>query len=68
MKTIRIDIAGDGTVAIDAAGFSGPDCEQATKFLEEALGDIRERTLKPEHRRRALVRRQQDLGHREGQP
>jgi hypothetical protein len=67
MKTIRIDIAGDGTVAIDAAGFSGPDCEQATKFLEEALGQVRERKLKPEHRRRATVQRRQSLGNGEVQ-
>ncbi len=66
MKTIRIDIAADGTVAIDAAGFSGPDCEQATKFLEEALGDVQERKLKPEHRRRAVANRRQSLGNGEG--
>ena len=65
MKTIRIDIGTDGALAIDTAGFSGPDCEQATKFLEEALGEIRERKLKPEHRRRAMLRRQQNLGNKE---
>ena len=70
MKTIRIDIGSDGTLAIDAAGFSGPDCEQATKFLEEALGDIRERTLKPEHRRCTAMLRRQRLGSggTEGEP
>ncbi|MDX9979799.1 MAG: DUF2997 domain-containing protein [Lentisphaeria bacterium] len=68
MKTIRIDIGPDGTVAIDAAGFSGPDCEQATKFLEEALGEVRERKLKPEHRRRATIQRRQGLGNGETQP
>ena len=66
MKHIAIDIGLDGTVAIDAVGFSGPDCEQATKFLEEALGNTVSRQLKPEHRRRAVVQRRQDLGHREG--
>jgi hypothetical protein len=62
MKRIAIDIGPDGTVAIDAVGFSGPDCEQATKFLEEALGSPTTRQLKPEHRRRAVVQRRQDLG------
>jgi len=66
MKRITIDIGLDGSVAIDAVGFSGPDCEQATKFLEEALGTTVSRSLKPEHRRRAVVQRRQDLGHREG--
>lgn len=68
MKTIRIDIGTDGTVAIDANGFSGPDCEQATKFIEEALGEVRERKLKPEHRHRATVQRRQTLGNGEGHP
>ena len=66
MKRIAIDIGLDGTVAIDAVGFSGPDCEQATEFLEEALGTTVSRSLKPEHRRRAVVQRRQDLGHQEG--
>jgi len=62
MKRINIDIGPDGTLTIDAAGFSGPDCEQATRFLEEALGTTVSRKLKPEHRRRAVVRRRQQLG------
>jgi len=66
MKRINIDIGPDGTLTIDAAGFSGPDCEQATKFLEDALGNTVSRTLKPEHRRRAVVQRRQELGNREG--
>ena len=37
-KRIDIDIGLDGGVSIDAVGFQGPDCEQATAFLEEALG------------------------------
>ncbi len=68
MKRIQIDIGPDGSVAIDAAGFSGPDCEQATRFLEEALGEVRERKLKPEHRRRAVVQCRQTLGNGETQP
>ncbi|HZR21451.1 MAG TPA: DUF2997 domain-containing protein [Verrucomicrobiae bacterium] len=35
-----------GEIQIDAVGFKGPDCEQATKFLEEALGVVAE-TKKP---------------------
>jgi len=66
MKRINIDIGPDGTLTIDAVGFSGPDCEQATKFLEEALGAPVSRELKPEHRLRAVVQRRQGLGNREG--
>jgi len=66
MKRIAIDIGPDGTLSIDAVGFSGPDCEQATQFLEEALGTTVARQLKPEHRQRATVQRRQQLGNREG--
>ena len=38
MEQIFVDIGPDGAVQIDSVGFSGPDCEQATRFLEEALG------------------------------
>ena len=37
-QEIHVDIAPDGALAIDAVGFTGPDCDQATRFLEEALG------------------------------
>jgi hypothetical protein len=64
MKRIDIDIGTDGSIAIDAVGFSGPDCEEATRFLEEALGETVSRQHKPEHRRRATVQRRQQLGNR----
>lgn len=49
MQTIIVDIGPDGAVRIDAVGFSGPDCEQATKFLEEALGTVAQKHRKPEY-------------------
>ncbi len=64
MKCIDIDIGPDGGIVIDAVGFSGPDCEQATQFLEEALGRTVASTRKPEYRRNAAVRRRQELGRR----
>jgi len=66
MKRIDIDIGPDGSIAIDAVGFSGPDCEEATRFLEEALGESTSRQEKPEHRRRATVQRRQALGNGNG--
>jgi hypothetical protein len=36
-RTIEIIVSPQGQVQIDAVGFKGPDCELATKFLEEAL-------------------------------
>jgi hypothetical protein len=66
MKRIDIDIGPDGSIAIDAVGFSGPDCEEATRFLEEALGETISRQEKPEYRQRATVQRHQTLGNGSG--
>ncbi len=52
MKQITVDIAPDGGVKIEAAGFTGPDCEQATKFLEDALGTVEQKHRKPEYHQR----------------
>jgi hypothetical protein len=43
MKTPpRIDvwIQPDGAITIDAVGYTGNSCEEATRFLEEQLGTI----------------------------
>ena len=60
MKTIEVIVQKDGTLKIDAVGFSGPDCEKATAFLEKALGKSTGKQKKPEHYRQ--VRRQQRVG------
>ncbi len=39
-KTVEIVFAPSGELQIDAVGFRGPDCEQATAFLEEVLGKV----------------------------
>ncbi|MGO8926014.1 MAG: DUF2997 domain-containing protein [Limisphaerales bacterium] len=39
-RTIEIIIGITGEIQIDAVGFKGPDCEEATKFLEDALGVV----------------------------
>jgi len=48
MKTIEILINPDGQLTINAVGFQGSNCEQATAFLEEALGKLATRQLKRE--------------------
>jgi hypothetical protein len=57
MKTIDVTVATDGGVAIEAQGFSGPDCELATAFLERALGRTAKRRRKPEFARRTTAQR-----------
>ena len=32
-KAIEVTIQPDGAISIDAVGFKGADCEQATRFL-----------------------------------
>ncbi len=60
--TIEVLIAPTGEIQIDAVGFKGPDCEQATRFLEEALGALQARQRKPEYQQRTAARQQQRLG------
>mgnify|MGYP001611611826 CR=1 FL=1 len=58
MEQIIIDIDKDGDVRIDAVGFSGPECTQLTAALEEALGEVTARQLKPEYRQpKAILRK-----------
>jgi hypothetical protein len=57
---IEVIVSPTGEVVIDAIGFKGADCEQATRYLEQALGSPGQREKKPEHRRE--VKRQQRIG------
>jgi hypothetical protein len=56
-RSIEVQVAPDGSIAIEAIAFHGSDCEQATRFLEEALGVLGTRSRKPEYHQR--TRRQQ---------
>lgn len=48
-EVINVSILPDGTIEIDAVGFKGASCAEATKFLEQALGmDTSKRRKKPE--------------------
>lgn len=59
-KTIEVIVQSDGSLKIDAVGFEGADCEKATVFLEQALGQVAGKEKKPEYCRQ--VRRQQQVG------
>jgi hypothetical protein len=61
-RTIEIIIEPNGELQIDAIGFKGPDCEKATKFLEEALGTVAQKTKKPEYHQQAKKTNLQRLG------
>lgn len=51
-RSITVEVDVDGSVKIEGHGFSGPSCEKATKFLEDALGAVTKRSRKPEYARR----------------
>jgi hypothetical protein len=62
MKSIEIIVSPTGEISIDALGFKGPDCEKATKFLEEALGVAKKKVKKPEFHRQNKSNNQQKVG------
>lgn len=62
MKTIEIIINSNGQLTINAAGFQGADCEAATAFLEQALGEAGQKQRKPEWFRRVERQQQQQVG------
>jgi hypothetical protein len=61
-RTIEITVSSTGEIQIDAVGFKGPDCEQATKFLELALGVVGKTVKKPEYHQRNITANQQKVG------
>ena len=62
MKSIEILVSPTGELRIDAVGFSGADCDQATAFLEEALGKVEAKQRKPEFYRKACRKQKQRAG------
>jgi len=61
-RTIEVSVAADGSISIEAVAFQGGDCEQATRFLEEALGVVSSKARKPEYHQRSQRRNQQRVG------
>jgi len=48
-RTIEVVIGLAGELKIEALGFTGADCEKATKYLEQALGVVKAKQKKPEY-------------------
>lgn len=40
MKTINIDVDANGGTTVEAEGFSGKECSDATKIIEQAIGKV----------------------------
>ena len=61
----RIDvwISPEGAITLDAVGYTGKTCEEATRFLEEALGLPGKRVRKGEfYRKTTRNNNRQQLG------
>lgn len=47
-KQIEITCHGDGSITVEAVGFKGKGCKQATEAFEKALGEVKTDTKKSE--------------------
>lgn len=61
-RSIEVIVMPDGSLIVDAIGFKGPECDKATRFLEEALGRIASKQRKPAYNERNQTKRQQRVG------
>ncbi len=60
-RALEIIIAPSGSLQIDAVGFNGSECEQASAFLEQALGTITNKQRKPEYQQQARRKQHQRI-------
>ena len=59
MKTIEITVSPKGETSITTKGFAGPSCRDASKFIEQALGQQTSETLRAEFHQTATTDQQQ---------
>jgi hypothetical protein len=48
LKTIEITFLPNGQSRVETKGFIGGECREASRFLEQALGQSTQEALKPE--------------------
>ncbi len=48
-RNITVIVSPEGKTKIETSGYSGSSCQEASKFLEELLGNIDAEQLKPEY-------------------
>ena len=61
MKTIEITFSPNGQTRVETKGFTGAGCREASRFVEQALGQRIHDTLKPEFHQNTAA--QQQLQH-----
>ena len=48
-EEFEITIGANGEIQIEVTGAKGKECLELTEFLEQALGEVKERKMKPEY-------------------
>lgn len=61
MKTLTIKVNSIGKISVDAEGFLGTSCEEATKLVTSGLGKFKTQTKKAEYHRTDGSTAQRDL-------
>ena len=59
MKTIEIIVTPAGQTTVQTLGFSGPSCRDASRFIEQALGQRTSETLTAEFHQTTGIDQQQ---------
>jgi len=59
MKIIEIIVTAKGETTVATKGFTGSSCRDASKFIEQALGQRTSETLTAEFHQTAVVDQQQ---------
>ena len=62
MKTIEIVIAPNGQSTVETKGFSGSECRDASRFIEQAIGQQTNEILKSEFHQAANSQQQIQQG------
>ncbi|MEW6770128.1 MAG: DUF2997 domain-containing protein [Bacillota bacterium] len=54
MREVVVLIRPDGAIELEAVGFKGVSCKEATEWLEKQLGEVVKTNHKPEYHQRAV--------------
>jgi hypothetical protein len=65
-ESISVWISPEGAITIDAIGFRGNSCEEATRFLEEGLGVVGRKQRSLDYYRKSTNRN--DNSNQQNQP
>ena len=57
-KTIEIIIAPNGQSKVETKGFTGSECREASRFIEQAIGQQTNEILKSEFHQTAIAQQQ----------